>query len=128
MRWLDPLSQTRPVPGFPPGFQFLVPAGIYFRFPLTKRIQSRFSSGCPFSSSLTNFSISRICSKFTYPTCKAKMHLLSQKKLTPTTHFPCSSAFLPLICLFVLPQYPRGQRTRPCESSFHNLIPPSRGS
>ena len=95
---MDPLSQTRPVPGFPPVFQIPVPAGTHFRFPLANQIWSRRPSGCPFSSSLLTFLFLVFTLNLLNLLAKWKCTCLA-KKLKITAYFPYSSAFLPLIVI-----------------------------
>ena len=99
VRRMDPLSQTRPVPGFPSVFQIPVPAGTHFWFPLANRIWSRRPSGCPFSNSLLTFLFLVFTLNLLNLLAKWKCTCLAKKKLTITAYFPYPSAFLPLIVI-----------------------------
>ena len=99
VRWLDPLPQTRPVPGFLPVFQIPVPAGTHFRFPLANRIRSWRPFGCSFSSALLTFLFLVFTLNLLNLLAKWKCTCLAKKGLTITTYFPYSSAFLPLIVI-----------------------------
>ena len=99
VRRLDPLPETRPVPGFSPVFQIPIPAGIHFRFSLVNRIRSWHPSGRPFPSALLTFLFLVFTLNLLNLLAKWKCTCLAKTNLTITAYFPYSSAFLPLIVI-----------------------------
>ena len=70
-----------------------------FRFLLANRIQSWHPSGCPFPSALLPFLFLVFTLDLLNLLAKWKCTCLAKNKLTITTYFPYSSAFLPLIVI-----------------------------